>query len=61
MCLEHPEITHIRNTGYPSYYQDEQVYCEYCGRDITDEDRYEDESHDNLCERCLINLHRREW
>ena len=58
--MQHPEITHIINTGYPSYCQEEQLYCEYCGRDITDSDRYEDEDHDNLCERCLLSLHRKE-
>ena len=59
--MEHPEITHIRNTGYPSWYKEEQLFCEECGDDITDKDRYEDSFHEYLCERCLLNLHRREW
>ena len=59
-CLEHPEITHIRRTGYPSYYQDVQVYCEYCGKDITDQDSYEDADFENLCRGCLLYLHRKE-
>lgn len=59
--LEHPEITWIERTGYSSYEQPKTIYCCECGRDITDDDVYEDETHDYLCERCLLYFHKKEW
>lgn len=59
--IEHPEITMIERTGYPSYAQPESFYCEECGDDITDDDKYEDENHEYLCQRCLLYLHKKEW
>ena len=53
----HPEIDWIESTGYPSYLQPETIYCEMCGKDITDDNKYEDESHENLCDVCLLELH----
>ncbi len=58
MYLEHPDITRIRRTGYPSDYQDEQVCCDRCGEECGTV--YEDEQYENLCEYCLLHLHRKE-
>ena len=59
--LQHPEITWIEKTGYPSYAQPRRTYCQECGRDITDEDVYEDYVHDYLCRECLLYFHKKEW
>ena len=57
----HPEIDWIERTGYPSHLQPETIYCDMCGEDITDEDKYEDEFNENLCERCLLKSHKKDW
>lgn len=58
--LEHPDITHANLTGYPrGYDEDERVYCELCGVDITDKEQYYDHRHDHLCAECLLFLHER--
>lgn len=59
--MQHPEISWMERTGYPSYAQPENVFCEYCGRDITDDDVYFDEDHSCLCESCLLDFHKKEW
>ena len=59
--IQHPEITWIESTGYPSYAQPETIYCEECGSDITDDDKFEDENHENLCKGCLLYFHKKEW
>ena len=49
-------------TGYPSWKQDPpQIFCEECGRNITDENIYQDEYHENICCECLLFYHRKEW
>jgi hypothetical protein len=59
--IEHPEIGWITRTGYPSHMQPpSEVYCEECGKDITDEVWYEDECHEFLCESCLLYFHRKD-
>ena len=58
--IEHPEISWIRKTGYPSYDQPKEVYCQECGKDITDEVWYEDETHEFLCDNCLLYFHKKE-
>lgn len=55
--IEHPEISWIERTGYPSFAQPQEMVCENCGEDITDEDWYEDENYDYLCKHCLLTLH----
>ena len=40
--IQHPEITWIERTGYPSYNQPTSHYCEECGKCLDDEDEYED-------------------
>lgn len=60
--IEHPEITWIERTGYPSYAQYTQpteINCEYCGEVIEEDDSYIDTYYDYLCEDCLLKLHRR--
>ena len=61
--MQHPEITWIERTGYPSWMQpkeDESIYCEECGKDITHKDVYEDEHHTHLCAECLLYYHKKE-
>ena len=57
---EHPEIGWAERTGYPSWNHPEEIYCQCCG-DVIDEDVYEDETYDTLCEFCLKQRHRKEW
>ena len=61
MHLEHPDITAALNTGYPSWNQPTEIFCEYCGRNITDDDEYFDENYSTLCEACLLDFHKKEW
>jgi hypothetical protein len=57
--LEHPEITWAERTGYPSWNQPKEVYCDRCG-DIIDDESYEDEHYDCLCLDCLMKTHLKE-
>ena len=57
--IQHPEITWIEKTGYPSWNQPEDIYCERCG-DIIDDEVYEDENHECLCLDCLMKIHLKE-
>ena len=54
---DHPVIEAMERTGYPPGFEDDRIYCENCGDDLTDEDVYHDGLHDILCERCLLRLH----
>jgi hypothetical protein len=56
--LEHPDITAIRNYGYPLNHLPVEQWCEECGREIEDE-VYEDEDHKSLCVNCLLSLHKK--
>lgn len=58
--MEHPDITRIRNTGYPTLYEEDEEYleCEICEEQIFDE-CYQDEDHDVLCSYCLLQRHRK--
>lgn len=61
MC-EHPMIREIERNGFPLAVLQDDVFCEECGEDITDyEERYYDEKHEHLCERCLKFLHKKDW
>ena len=60
MDLEHPEITWALRTGYPSWNQPKEVFCDWCGNDIYDEEVYEDEEYECLCESCLLKLHKKD-
>ena len=55
-CPDHPEIRSAELTGYPSWSQPK--YCERCGEELG-EDVYADLDYDNLCEDCLLDLHRK--
>lgn len=57
---DHPEIRKAELTGYPSWNQPVEIYCDECDRNITDEEQYEDDNHDNLCVDCLLHLHLKE-
>ena len=54
--IQHPEITWIEQTGYPSWNQPEDLYCDNCG-EVIDEEVYEDENNEHLCLDCLLKLH----
>lgn len=54
--MQHPEITWIERTGYPSWNQPSELRCERCG-DLVEDEVFEDESHDCLCLDCLMSLH----
>lgn len=59
---DHPEIRWAERTGYPSWKQeDDRVYCQECGKDITDEDQYDDAVHTCLCADCLLFFHKIGW
>jgi hypothetical protein len=55
--LQHPEITWIEETGYPSWCQPKEYHCELCGDELYVDEIYEDINHDFLCEHCLLKLH----
>lgn len=57
--IEHPDITWCLITGYPSWNQPREIYCECCG-DIIDDEVYEDEYHDCICLDCLMKTHLKE-
>lgn len=61
MCIdiEHPDITHARLTG-SSLWETPQICCERCGDELG-EDIYSDLDYDNLCEYCLLELHKKAW
>lgn len=52
-----PDIRWITRTGYPQYSQPEPTLCEECGKDITDDDIYDDAHHEYLCKQCLLFFH----
>jgi hypothetical protein len=66
MNIQHPEISWIEATGYPSWKQDEPTVmcCEKCGDELYLEEGevYEDTDYgyDCLCSHCLLALHRKE-
>lgn len=59
--MNHPEVDWIESTGYPSYAQEKIILCDECGRELNNETVYEDETHTNLCESCLLMLHEKDW
>ena len=60
--LEHPDITRTLLTGYPHREKPKPFYCEACEVKIDDEDDvYEDELHECICKRCLLEHHRKRW
>ena len=54
---DHPEIESAMRTGYPTWNQPKDIYCGECGREITDDEQYEDEHYEYLCRHCLLMLH----
>lgn len=66
--LEHPDVKHAIETGYPRSWdlavngyshaaRSNSISCERCGCELIDEEVYEDETYDFLCEDCLLRLH----
>lgn len=58
-CPDHPEIRSAEQTGYPSWYKEPHC-CDKCGEELG-EYVYYDLDYDNLCEDCLLELHRKAW
>ncbi len=61
LLRDHPDIEHAMLTGYPRGGEPEPIHCEECENEIDSEDIYEDESHEVLCEKCLLHLHKKRW
>lgn len=57
--IEHPDIRYAMATGN-SPYAEKQLCCERCGEELG-EDVYADLEYDNLCEYCLLELHKKAW
>lgn len=38
-------------------YSEKKVYCNECGRDVTNKQKYYDQYHSTLCRDCLLMLH----
>lgn len=57
--FDHPEVLTIIRTGYPSWMQEKFVSCERCGELIEENESYEDDMYDVLCEDCLLKLHKK--
>lgn len=58
---EHPDIEWAQRTGYPSWNQPKSNHCEECGKCLDDEEIYETDMHEFLCEECLLTLHKKWW
>lgn len=58
-CPDHPEIVSAEQTGYPSWHREPHC-CDKCGEELG-EYVYYDLDYDNLCEDCLLELHRKAW
>lgn len=62
MTLEHPDITNALRTGYPIGHEPVSHYCEECGKCLDDEDEvYETDTYEFLCEKCLLSLFKKWW
>ena len=57
--MQHPEITWVERTGYPSWNQPVNIVCDNCG-EVIDDEVYTDEYHESLCLDCLLKLHLKE-
>lgn len=57
MRVNNPQAKFIILYGHPKYCDEDAIYCENCGRDITDENIFKDDNFNNLCEECLMELH----
>lgn len=59
---DHPDIEWCECTGYPRYSQPETLHCERCDCELHDDDDiYNDEHYELLCEECLLSLHTKRW
>lgn len=57
--IEHPHIRCAMATGYGPWVE-KQTCCERCGEELGEE-VYADLDYDNLCEYCLLELHKKAW
>ena len=60
LFLEHPDITSALQTGYPTWNQPDEYFCELCGDEVSSYEIYDDFGYDILCKNCLLNLHKKE-
>ena len=52
--IEHPDITAMERTGYPTFAQPTgYTYCDVCGRPMEHEERYYRIRGENICVDCL--------
>ena len=58
--LQHPDITWIEKTGYPSDKQEKHHYCGECGRCLHNKEVYSDRLYAYLCRECLLMLHEKQ-
>lgn len=56
---DHPDITWAERTGYPAWNQPKFTFCNHCGEELCEDEAFQDEQYDYLCEWCLLDLHRR--
>ena len=58
---DHPDIVSAMRTGYGRFNQPKSYYCEECGKCLDNEEIYETDTYEFLCESCLIVLHKKWW
>ena len=58
--MNHPEVDYALRTGYPSYTQPEEEYCEICGMNMDSKTVYCDDTFECLCASCLLERHERD-
>ena len=57
---DHPIVEWCERTGYPSFAQPIEHFCEKCGDELGDE-YYESYPYEQLCKYCLLDMHRKEF
>lgn len=57
-AVEHPDIGAIQRFGFPLWARPKLFHCDKCGQEI-EGDVYWDYDYENLCETCLLRLHRK--
>ena len=54
---DHPDVASALRTGYPVWGQPTPIHCCECGKNLEDEEVYEDRYNEYLCLECLKRLH----
>ena len=58
---DHPDIVSAMKTGYGLHNQPKSYYCGECGECLDNQEIYETENYEFLCENCLLILHKKWW